>query len=110
MIRRIWNSIRLYFGIVGRINQAEYQGDKGQTWKSMQIDPSDAQTLETRRYQVSEIARIFGVPLHLRLVGAKEDALAEHNDGIKSAKADRKAVLVAIDDYRNGVRGLPLDE
>jgi hypothetical protein len=45
-----------------------------------------------------------------RLVGAKEDALAEHNDGIKSAKADRKAVLAAIDDYRNGVRGLPLDE
>jgi HK97 family phage portal protein len=39
--------------------------DKGQTWKSMQIDPSDAQTLETRRYQVSDIARIFGVPLHL---------------------------------------------
>jgi HK97 family phage portal protein len=39
--------------------------DKGQTWKSMQIDPNDAQTLETRRYQVSDIARIFGVPLHL---------------------------------------------
>lgn len=39
--------------------------DKGMSWKSMQIDPSDAQTLETRRYQVSDIARIFGVPLHL---------------------------------------------
>jgi HK97 family phage portal protein len=39
--------------------------DKGMTWKSMQIDPSDAQTLETRRYQVSDIARVFGVPLHL---------------------------------------------
>ncbi len=39
--------------------------DKGMQWKSMQIDPNDAQTLETRRYQVSDIARIFGVPLHL---------------------------------------------
>ena len=39
--------------------------DKGMSWKSMQIDPNDAQTLETRRYQVSDIARVFGVPLHL---------------------------------------------
>jgi len=25
MIRKIWNSLRLYFGIVGRINQADYR-------------------------------------------------------------------------------------
>ena len=34
-------------------------------WSSMQINPTDAQTLETRRYQVADIARVFGVPLHL---------------------------------------------
>jgi hypothetical protein len=45
-----------------------------------------------------------------RLVGAKEDALAEHNDGIKAAKKDRASILASIQDYRNGVRGLPLDE
>lgn len=39
--------------------------DRGMKWSSMQINPDDAQTLESRRYQVADIARIFGVPLHL---------------------------------------------
>ena len=39
--------------------------DRGMKWSSMQINPTDAQTLETRRYQVADIARVFGVPLHL---------------------------------------------
>jgi HK97 family phage portal protein len=39
--------------------------DKGMTWQAMQIDPNDAQTLESRRFQVTDICRIYGVPPHL---------------------------------------------
>lgn len=39
--------------------------DKGMTWKPATINPVDAQTLETRRFQVADIARIFGVPPHM---------------------------------------------
>lgn len=46
--------------------------DKGQTWKSMQVDPADAQVLESRKYQVEDIARIYGVPPHM--LGATDKA------------------------------------
>ena len=39
--------------------------DKGMKWTPMQISPVDAQTLESRRFQVADIARIFGLPPHL---------------------------------------------
>lgn len=39
--------------------------DNGMKWSPMQISPADAQTLESRRFQVADIARIFGVPPHL---------------------------------------------
>lgn len=39
--------------------------DKGMTWKPATISPVDAQTLESRRFQVADIARIFGVPPHM---------------------------------------------
>ena len=39
--------------------------EKGMTWKQTTIPPDDAQFLETRGFQVKEIARRFGVPLHL---------------------------------------------
>ena len=32
---------------------------------ALEISPADAQTLESRRFQVTDIARIFGVPPHL---------------------------------------------
>lgn len=44
-----------------------------------------------------------------RLIAAKEDDVEGHNAGIKEAKANRKSVLGAIDDYRNGVQPLPLE-
>lgn len=37
----------------------------GATWKATGMPPDDAQFLETRKFQVSEVARWFGVPPHL---------------------------------------------
>ena len=39
--------------------------DRGMKFSPMQISPEDAQTLENRHFQVADIARIYGVPLHL---------------------------------------------
>lgn len=39
--------------------------EEGVTWQALQINPDDAQFLETRKFQRSEIAGIFRVPAHL---------------------------------------------
>lgn len=39
--------------------------DEGMEWKQMSVSPKDAQTLELRKFQVAEIARIFRIPLHM---------------------------------------------
>lgn len=39
--------------------------DKGATFKQLTIPPEDAQFLESRSFQVSEIARMFGIPPHM---------------------------------------------
>ena len=39
--------------------------EEGMTYESISIPPEDAQFLETRKFQIAEIARIFRVPLHL---------------------------------------------
>jgi HK97 family phage portal protein len=39
--------------------------DGGVKFHQLSIPPEDAQFLESRRFQVAEVARIFGVPLHL---------------------------------------------
>ena len=44
-----------------------------------------------------------------RLVEAKADDVAEHNEGIKAAQEDRTAILKTIADFRNGIRALPLE-
>ena len=36
--------------------------DNGVTWSQLSITPKDAQMLESRRFSIEEIARIFGVP------------------------------------------------
>jgi len=36
--------------------------DKGAKWQQLTMNPVDAQFLETRQFQTTEIARIFGVP------------------------------------------------
>jgi HK97 family phage portal protein len=42
----------------------------GATWVSTSVTPENAQFLETRKFQVEEIARFFGVPAHM--VGLEE--------------------------------------
>lgn len=39
--------------------------DKGMTWQQMSMSMADSQTLEHRRFSVSDIGRVFGVPPHL---------------------------------------------
>lgn len=39
--------------------------DKDSKWTAVQLSPEDAQTLEHRRFQVSDICRLFGVPPHM---------------------------------------------
>lgn len=39
--------------------------EEGMSWESISMTPDDAQMLETRKFQVSEIARIFNVPPHM---------------------------------------------
>jgi HK97 family phage portal protein len=36
--------------------------DKGMTWTSLSVSPEDAQVLESRRFSVEEIARLYNVP------------------------------------------------
>jgi HK97 family phage portal protein len=38
--------------------------EEGMGWQEVGIAPEDAQMLQTRKFQVAEIARIFNVPLH----------------------------------------------
>lgn len=37
----------------------------GAKWKPISVNPDEAQFLETRRFQIAEIARLYGVPLHM---------------------------------------------
>ena len=39
--------------------------EEGLKWTAMSIPPEQAQFLETRKFQINEIARIFRVPPHM---------------------------------------------
>lgn len=39
--------------------------DKGSEFQQLSLSPEDAQTLESRRFQVTDICRLYGVPPHL---------------------------------------------
>lgn len=39
--------------------------EEGMTWKQIGIPPEEAQFLETRTFQIGDVARIFQVPLHM---------------------------------------------
>ena len=39
--------------------------EEGMSWSQLSVTPEDAQFLETRKFQVEEICRIFRVPLHM---------------------------------------------
>lgn len=61
IIREYWET--QYKGI-GNRNRTAIIPDGGK-WNPINIKPVDAQLIESRRYQVADIARFFGVPLHL---------------------------------------------
>lgn len=39
--------------------------DEGASYTPFQLSPQDLQTIEARRYQIADVSRFFGVPLHL---------------------------------------------
>jgi HK97 family phage portal protein len=39
--------------------------EEGMTYKQIGLPPEDSQFLETRRFQIEEVARIFRIPLHM---------------------------------------------
>lgn len=60
-LRRSWNEVHGGVGNAGKLAVAT----EGIKLKPMTIAPDDAQFLETRKFQVVDIARLFGVPAHL---------------------------------------------
>ncbi|WDU84216.1 phage portal protein [Caloramator sp. Dgby_cultured_2] len=60
-LRDSWNQMHQGLSNQHRIAILE----EGMTYKQVGIPPEDAQFLETRKFQIEEIARIFRVPLHL---------------------------------------------
>jgi len=45
--------------------------DNGASFQQMSIPPQDAQFVESRRFQISEVARIFGIPPHMLMDAEK---------------------------------------
>jgi len=60
-LRQSWNEMHQGPGNSGRIAILE----EGMTFKGITIPPEDAQFLQTRKFQVGEIARIFRIPPHM---------------------------------------------
>jgi HK97 family phage portal protein len=59
--------------------------EQGMTWQRVGLPPEDAQYLETRRFDISEIARIYNVPLYMLADHEKQTSwgkgLEEQKDG-----------------------------
>lgn len=60
-LREEWESKYSGLGNAHRVAILE----DGMKWHQMSISPEDAQALETRHFQIADIARWFGVPLHM---------------------------------------------
>lgn len=60
-LRESWE--RIHSGLSGAQRVAILE--QGLKWQTIGIPPEDAQFLETRKFQVIEIARFFGVPPHM---------------------------------------------
>lgn len=56
--------------------------EEGITPEQIGIPPDEAQFLETRQYQVQEIARLYGVPLHMLAVGGTATFASSEQDAI----------------------------
>ena len=59
-LRQSWQS-----QFSGRNSHSVAVLEEGMTFKQMAIPPNEAQFLETRKFQINEIARIFRVPPHM---------------------------------------------
>jgi len=60
-VREDWNSLFRGSGNANKIAVLE----EGLTYKPVSVPPEDAQFLESRKFQLNEIARIFRVPPHM---------------------------------------------
>lgn len=60
-VRKAWEEA---YGGPKRANRVAVL-EEGMQFKPISINPQDAQFLETRKFQIEEIARIFRVPLHM---------------------------------------------
>jgi HK97 family phage portal protein len=58
--------------------------DSGAKWQAVSIPPGDAQFIESRRFQVAEVARMYGVPPHMLMESEKSTTWGS---GIESMSA-----------------------
>jgi HK97 family phage portal protein len=58
--------------------------DAGAKWQAVSIPPGDAQFIESRRFQVAEVARMYGVPPHMLMESEKSTTWGS---GIESMSA-----------------------
>lgn len=63
-VKRLRAELEAMFAGVGNTGRTLLL-DHGSQWNSMQMTMEDAETLESRRFQVADIARLFGVPPHM---------------------------------------------
>ena len=62
--KRLGESWQSQYGGTENVGKTAVLED-GMTWEAISMSAEDAQFLETRRFQVADIARFFGVPLHM---------------------------------------------
>lgn len=63
-----WDRLKAQFSeaMTGRSNAGKvFFADQGSEFKTLQMTPEDLATIEMRRFQIADISRFFGVPLHL---------------------------------------------
>lgn len=60
-LRESWQNVYGGSGNTGKVAVLE----EGVEYQPISIDPDDAQFLDSRKFQINEIARIFRVPLHM---------------------------------------------
>ena len=88
---------------------------KGTKWNHTSLNPEDAQLLATRQFQVSDVARMFGVPEHLLGSHDKQSSwgtgIAEQNRGLLVYTLDPARPEHGADDQRGAADALePLRE
>ncbi len=60
--KRLKQSLEAYRGVSN--HHKALITEEGMEWKTIGFSPEDSQMLESRKFQISEVARVFRVPLH----------------------------------------------